>query len=230
MYLFFDIDDTFLDTYSAEHSAALDLAYRFPDILGVDAEAFNTSWRAISTYYYDKWTNGNLSFHEQRRCRIRHFFGSQLSDIEADGFFDVYLDLKARHWSAFPDVLPALAQLKEHPMAIVTNGDPEQQRSKLIALGISECFPLLITPMDAGVCKPDERIFHYAACQAGAQPVDCLYVGDQLDADARAARNAGWRSAWLDRSGNGQGVTDVPVIHSLAELPGLLKHMNIRRS
>lgn len=226
MYLFFDIDDTFLDTYSAEHSAALDFAYKFPAILGSDAEAFNTSWHAISTYYYDNFTSGKLTFREQRRCRIRHFFGSPLSDIEADNLFSMYLDLKAGHWSAFPDVLPALVQLKGHPTAILTNGDPEQQRAKLIALGISECFPLLVTPMDAGVFKPDERIFHYAAYQARADPVDCLYIGDQLDSDARAARNAGWRSIWLERSGNGQRVTDVPVIHYLTELPDLLTYMS----
>ena len=226
VYLFFDIDDTFLDTYSAEHSAALDFANRFPAILDSDAEAFNTTWHAISTYYYDKWTSGKLSFREQRRCRIRHFFGSQLSDMEADDLFSLYLDLKAEHWSAFPDVLPALAQLKEHPMAILTNGDPEQQRAKLIALRINERFPLLVAPMDAGVFKPDERIFHYAACQAGVLSADCLYVGDQLDSDARAARNAGWRSVWLDRSGNGKEVTDVPVIHYLTELPDMLTQMS----
>lgn len=225
MYLFFDIDDTLLDTANAEHNAALGFAYAFPKVLGPDAEAFNTSWHAISAYYYDKWTSGKLTFREQRRCRIRHFFGSELSDVEADGIFNVYLNLYSEHWVAFPDVLPGLAQLKGQQMAILTNGDPEQQRAKLVALGISERFSLLVTPMDAGVCKPDERIFHYAASQVGTQPADCFYIGDQLDSDARAAMSAGWRSVWLDRSGNGQEVTDVPVIHYLTELPDLLTQM-----
>ena len=172
MYLFFDIDDTFLDTYSAEHSAALDFANRFPAILDSDAEAFNTTWHAISTYYYDKWTSGKLSFREQRRCRIRHFFGSQLSDMEADDLFSLYLDIKSEHWSAFPDVLPALAQLKEHPMAILTNGDPEQQRAKLIALRINERFPLLVTPMMPEYSSPMSASF----TTPPARQVFCLRI------------------------------------------------------
>lgn len=227
MYLFFDLDDTLLDTASGEHKAALAFAARFPEILGSDGEGFCTSWRNTATYYFDKWLRDELTYKEQRRCRVRHFFGSELSNEESDRIFNIYHALNIRHWSSFPDVQPMLIQLQGYPLAILTNGDPEQQRAKLVELGISERFPLLVTPMDAGVCKPDERIFHYAASQVGAQSAHCFYVGDQLDSDARAARNAGWRGIWLDRGGNGGTVTDVPVIHTLAELPGLLAHINV---
>jgi putative hydrolase of the HAD superfamily len=223
VYLFFDLDDTLLDTASAEHRAALAFAARFPEILGSDAEGFSTSWHNIATYYFDKWSRGELTYKEQRRCRVRQYFGSDLSNEESDRIFSIYHDLSIRHWSSFSDVQPMLIQLQGYPLAILSNGDPEQQRAKLVELGISEWFPLLITPMDAGVCKPDKRIFQQASSQAGVQPADCLYIGDQLDSDVRAARNAGWQGIWLDRSNNGQKVTDVPVIHSLAELPGLLE-------
>jgi putative hydrolase of the HAD superfamily len=229
VYLFFDLDDTLLDTANAVQQATRSFASKYPDVLGSDTEGFCTSWRNLADYYYDKWTKGELTFVEQRRCRIRYFFGSTLSDDKADQIFDVYLGLYTGHWAAFPDVIPALAQLNGYAMAILTNGEPEQQRDKLVELGISQRFPLLVTPMDAGVCKPDVRIFHFAASQVGGTPAECCYVGDQLDSDARAANNAGWRGIWLDRSGNDHDVSDVPVIHSLAEMPGLLEHMSNRR-
>ncbi|MHB1356829.1 MAG: HAD family hydrolase [Anaerolineae bacterium] len=225
MYLFFGLDDTLLDTTSAVQQATLGFAAIYPGILGSDAMGFCTSWRNLADHYYDKWTKGEITFSEQRRCRIRYFFGNELSDEEADRIFDVYLSLYTGHWAAFPDVLPTLAQIPEYTLAILTNGDPEQQRAKLVELGISERFPLLVTPMDAGVCKPDKRIFRYAANQIGGNPAECLYIGDQLDSDARAAKNAGWHGIWLDRACNDRQVTDVPVIHTLAELPELFAHM-----
>lgn len=230
MYLFFDLDDTLLDTASAEHKAVLAFSAGFPEILGSDAEGFCTSWFNIANYYFDKWSKGELTYKEQRRCRIRHFFGNDLSDEETDRIFSIYHALAIRNWSSFLDVQPMLLQLQGYPLAILSNGDPAQQRAKLVKLGISEQFPLLVTPVDAGVCKPDVRIFHYAANQVGALPEDCFYVGDQLDSDARAAKNAGWHGIWLDRSGIDSTVTDVPVIHSLAELPGLLEYTSNRRS
>jgi putative hydrolase of the HAD superfamily len=230
VYLFFDLDDTLLDTTRAVQRATRAFASKYPDVLGSDIEGFCSSWRNLADDYYDKWIKGELTFTEQRRCRIRHFFGSDLSDEEADRIFDIYLGLYTGHWVAFPDVLPSLAQLCGYAMAILTNGEPEQQRAKLVELGISERFPLLVTPMDAGVCKPDVRIFHFAASQVGVAPADCCYVGDQLDSDARAANNAGWHGIWLDRSGNDHDLSDVPVIHSLAEMPGWLASNDTRRS
>ncbi|MHB9031854.1 MAG: HAD family hydrolase, partial [Anaerolineae bacterium] len=121
----------------------------------------------------------------------------------------------------YADVVPTLQLLEAYPKAILTNGDPNQQLEKLRVFGISSLFSMIITPSESGAAKPDLAMFEYAARQVHIDNKDCVYIGDQLDADARAASKAGWTGIWLDRAGSAHTV-DVPVIHTLAELPELL--------
>ncbi|MHB9031852.1 MAG: HAD family hydrolase [Anaerolineae bacterium] len=223
MYLFFDIDDTLLDSSSAEHQAALEFARAYPAILGADPQAFAADWHRVSAGFYARWTCGELEFHEQRRGRIRHYWGETLADSEADRIFAAYLAMYERHWQAFADARPCLAALSSYPLAVLTNGEPMQQRAKLRVLGVADYFRQVITPEEAGECKPSLAIFDYAAALVGAGPAECVYVGDLLDADARAASKAGWTGIWLDRSGDDTSVNDVLTINSLAALPKLIQ-------
>jgi putative hydrolase of the HAD superfamily len=222
MYLFFDVDDTLLDTISGRNKAVADLVRLYPEKLGTDIQAFDALWRTIADSYYAQWVNGKLTLPEIQRARIRYFFGQHLSNEDADKLFNLYITLNAKHWVPFPDVLPSLSQLNEYPMAVLTNGEPNQQRRKLRTFGIENCFEMIITPGEAGASKPDERIFRYAAKRANLQAKDCIYIGDQLDLDARAACHAGWQGIWLDRFATIHDIVDVPVIRTLNELPLLL--------
>ncbi|MCE5258538.1 MAG: HAD family hydrolase [Chloroflexi bacterium] len=221
MHIFFDIDDTLLASAAAEHQAALELAGLYPAVLGADPAAFAEDWHRVSADFYARWTCGELTFREQRRGRIRHYWGQAFTDDQAEGIFAEYLALYERHWTIFEDVLPCLAALSAYPLAVITNGEPQQQRAKLKALGVACYFSLVVTPEEAGECKPQAAIFAYAAALVGVQPKECVYIGDLLEGDARAAAKAGWRGVWLDRAGSAS-VEDVPVIHTLMELPAAL--------
>ena len=76
------------------------------------------------------------------------------------------------------------------------------------------------TLLDHGAAERVAALFEHACRLAGRAPADCLYIGDRLDTDARAARRAGLRGVFLDR--NGVGAEDVPRISSHAVLPTLL--------
>ncbi len=81
----------------------------------------------------------------------------------------------------------------------------------------------MLVGLDAfGVGKPDPRIFRHACAVLGPAPAEVAYVGDELDVDARGARDAGLVGVWLDRHGTGESPDDVPVVRSLDELPSLL--------
>jgi putative hydrolase of the HAD superfamily len=57
-----------------------------------------------------------------------------------------------------------------------------------------------------------------------------MYVGDHLDVDARGGASAGLTSVWLDRHRSGTVLSvEIQVIHSLSELPVLIKHWEERR-
>ena len=221
MHIFFDLDDTLLDSSTAEQAAAYEFALSHPEALGRDPAAFIADWQRVSAEYYARWTNGELAFREQRRERIRHYWGASLSDEAAGRLFTEYLALYETHWAAYPDVLPCLEQLASWPLGIITNGEPLQQNAKLQALGVAHFFSLVITPQEADGCKPHTAIFDYAAAAAGVPPGECIYIGDLLEDDACAAGQAGWLGIWLNRSQINK-TTKIPMIHTLLELPELL--------
>ncbi len=53
-------------------------------------------------------------------------------------------------------------ELKDYELGIVTNGDSEQQRSKLEKLEIGEYYITVVSASDIGIAKPNPRIFEIA--------------------------------------------------------------------
>jgi putative hydrolase of the HAD superfamily len=94
---------------------------------------------------------------------------------------------------------------------------------KLRRVGLAERIEVLVGVDALGVGKPDSRVFRLVCGRLGVDPASTLYVGDELDVDARAARRAGPAGVWLDRRGTRGPLAelDVPVVTSLAELAEL---------
>jgi putative hydrolase of the HAD superfamily len=76
--------------------------------------------------------------------------------------------------------------------------------------------------------KPHPSIFRAAMQLAGVQPSDAVMVGDSLRQDVEGALAAGMRAVLLHRGAlpharaHDLASRGVPVIHSLAELSGIL--------
>jgi putative hydrolase of the HAD superfamily len=226
--IFFDVDDTLLDNVTAQKCAARKFGQHFHDILRIEADAFVGQWHEVIAHHYARYLAGAIGFQDQRRGRIRAFFGSHLSDLEADDLFDIYLNYYEESWTLFPDVIPALSLLADFKLGVITNGNPEQQRKKLQRFGLADHFAVVITPEDVGVSKPHPQIFAYACEAVSAHPADCLYVGDQLETDAHAARSAGLMSVWLDRGVSTKAILDdMCVVHALTDLPCYLPMVTI---
>jgi putative hydrolase of the HAD superfamily len=104
-------------------------------------------------------------------------------------------------WRCYPDVQPCLEDLKRLPrgprLAVLTNGDPEQQRAKLARFGLLEYFEAVLTPTELGVAKP---VAYATACRwMRTDPEQAVNVGDMLESDVNAAVLAGLTGIWLDR-------------------------------
>jgi putative hydrolase of the HAD superfamily len=108
------------------------------------------------------------------------------------------------------------------PMVAVTNMLTSYQVAKLDAVGLAGALQAVVGLDVVGVGKPDPRPFLHACALLAVEPGEAAYVGDELDVDARAARDAGLVGVWLDRHGSGAEPGDVPVVRTLAELPALL--------
>ncbi len=227
MLVVFDIDDTLIDHSGAAAQAARLLFEQYRDVLAfASSEAFAEAWITASNRHFAAYNAGECSYQEQRRRRIRSFFGADLDDQAADDLFAVYLVGYERSWALFPDVLPCLDALRGIPLAALSNNDSGPTRLKLVRTGIADRFLDVITPDVAGVSKPDAGIFQALCARLDVDPAACIYVGDQLVSDAQAAQAAGWRGIWLDRAGarNGDhGLTVIPDLAALADaLAGVL--------
>ncbi|HWV76537.1 MAG TPA: HAD family hydrolase [Isoptericola sp.] len=101
-----------------------------------------------------------------------------------------------------------------HRVAVVTNGDPVQQRGKIARCGIEAHVDAIVVSGEEGVAKPDPRIVEIALERLGAADVDrrdVWMIGDAGHADVAVGRAAGTRTAWVShgRSWDGPDRPDV---------------------
>ncbi|WP_433463171.1 HAD family hydrolase [Spirillospora sp. CA-128828] len=219
----FDLDGTLLDH---EEAAAEAIVHSFPD---VDPAWLVPRWTELSEEAVDRYLAGELSLAEQRRSRIvslaRELGLGDWDDARADAWLAGFLALYQAAWRPFPDAERTLAVLAGGGLrlGVITNGDAEQQRTKVRRIGFADRLPVVVASSETGQAKPAAGIFRTACAALGVEPDAAAYVGDRLITDAQGAAAAGLTGVWLDRSGDpAPDALDVPRITTLDALPGLL--------
>ena len=221
MLILFDIDDTLLDHGAAARAGAIALHESVG--ASVSVEEFVSLWGAALERHIARYLAGEVTYQEQRRARIREVVDVTLTDAGADRLFENYLAAYEAGWSLFPDVTACLDMLScSHSLGVVSNGEAQQQRKKLVNTGIADRFKCILVSDECGFAKPSKEIFLRACEIAGESPRNALYVGDRYDVDAQGAREAGLVGVWLDRLGRATRHHLPPVIPALDELSRLL--------
>jgi putative hydrolase of the HAD superfamily len=136
-------------------------------------------------------------FTTQRQLTLQHAFAScGVADAPIDALWEIYFAAR-NSVELYPDSLPALQRITARwPLASLTNGNADLQR-----IGIHAHFAHHICARDSGMAKPDARIFLAAAERLGVPAQQILHVGDDPSMDVAGARDAGLRTAWLNREG-----------------------------
>lgn len=209
----FDVDDTLVDTAGAFAAALAAVAQEhLPHLSAEEHVRMLALWRADARGHYRRFTRGEITHSQQRRARAAElheaFGGPSLQDDDLFARWDArYDEAFASAWRPFDDALACVRQVAARGLAIgaVTNARREVQQAKLRRCGLAEDVPLVVTLDTFGVGKPDPRVFIEACRVLGAEPGATIYVGDELDVDARAAQAAGLRGVWLDRPGRRRG-------------------------
>ncbi|MFJ4724198.1 HAD family hydrolase [Streptomyces luteogriseus] len=223
-----DVDDTLFDYTTADREGMR--AHLVVEGLlagyGTADEAL-VRWREVTEQQWARFAAREVDFETQRRDRTRVFLGRpELTDAEADAWFQRYVTHYEAVWALFPDVLPVLDALSaSHRHAVLSNSSLHVQDRKLRTLGVHDRFETILCAAELGISKPEAGAF-LAACEfLGLPPHQVAYVGDHPEIDGRGAADAGLLSVWIDRGGL-YATIDPPVrphrIASLAELPSLL--------
>jgi len=136
-------------------------------------------------------------FTTQRQLTMRHAFAAcGIATAPIDVLWEIYFAAR-NSVELYPDSLPALQRITARwPVVSLTNGNADLQR-----IGIHAHFAHQICSRDTGMAKPDPRIFLAAAELLGLAPTEILHVGDDPDMDMVGARDAGLRTAWINRRG-----------------------------
>lgn len=127
----------------------------------------------------------------------RAFDACGINEAPLDTLWEIFATAR-NNVELYPDALPALERLRDAlPVASLTNGNADLQR-----IGLHLHFAHRISAREMGVAKPDARIFLAAAELLGIAPENILHVGDDPELDVVGAREAGLRTAWINRAGH----------------------------
>lgn len=159
----------------------------------------------------------------RRRCaRVLGEHLPQVESLSPSELTEVLLD--SLRFRPYLDAAPALSALRRAGLrlAAVSNWDCSL-RAVLAELGLSGALDDVVVSAEAGVSKPDPRIFVATLEHLRCTPEDALFVGDSLETDVLGARAAGIRALLLQRDGTRADEQDVERIFGLGELPELVR-------
>ena len=136
-------------------------------------------------------------FTAQRILTIeRAFAACGFGDAHVADAFEVYYAAR-NAVECYADALPALTALSARlPIISLSNGNADLER-----IGLRHHFRHCVSAREVGHAKPDARIFEAACDKLGVAPQYVLHVGDDPRLDVGGAREAGLRTAWLNRGG-----------------------------
>ncbi|WP_431783285.1 HAD family hydrolase [Streptomyces chumphonensis] len=227
--ILWDVDDTLFDYTGADRTGVLrHLAEEGLLDGAASPDPVLERWQAVMEEQFALFLAGELGFHDHRRGRARGFLGVEMSDAEADAWFNRYIAHYEAAWCLFPDVLPALDALRDgYRHGVLSNSSTHNQERKLRRLGIRDRFEVLLCADELGCAKPAPEAFLAACAAMDLPPHEVVYVGDQLTTDAQGAVAAGLAGVWLDRRGQDvpEGVLCIKGLHELQRaLHTLLSH------
>ena len=201
--IIFDLDNTLIDIQNAEHSAAIKFYNENTQLFSfIDEESFANRWHEVFLVHYHEYETGVISTLEQRRRRIREMIGgNKMSDESVDNLYNLYHNYYVKEWTLYPDTIHCLEKLKNLKLAIISNGEKEQQMLKMNKLGIKEYFSISIFPSDVRIFKPNPRIFLEVCKNLELKPENCLSIGDNLQNEIIPCLSLNMSALLLDRDG-----------------------------
>ena len=89
---------------------------------------------------------------------------------------------------------------KKYELGIITNGGSQMQRIKLQKTGLLPLFDNknIFIGGEIGLYKPDVEIFKHVIQQTQGNKNTTMFVGNHLFDDIYGAKEAGWKTCWLN--------------------------------
>jgi putative hydrolase of the HAD superfamily len=205
--IFLDLDKTLLDPSNyknsiigtcqvlADHQPALDVTKLI--------ESNSTIWSEYWPTIEKKWISGEMDdlsvSRESWRLTLQNIGSIDEKLIELA--VQTHTQLIPQTYQLYSDVDKFIAIINEKniPLALITNGASEAQRSKLKKLKIENQFESIIISGEVGYAKPDPKIFDLAINKIKSSRKHTWHIGDNLLTDIKGAITAGINGVWINR-------------------------------
>jgi len=191
--VFFDLDDTLYDYESAHNAGLHAVRSKAHQQLGVSASEFDRLFDVAR-----KEVKQRLGATASSHSRLLYFQRLiELVGLKTQALLS--LDFEQTYWrtflgaaTLFPGVIDLLEELHllGIPRVLVTDLTAQIQFRKIVHFQLEGHFDAVVTSEEAGVEKPDPRIFHLALAKIGAEKGNFWMIGDDLKKDMAGARSA----------------------------------------
>ena len=182
----FDLDDTLYSEKDYVRSGYRAVANELPQI----ENAYCKLWRAFEEGHaaIDKVLSDAGVFTQELKDRCVSIYRNHLPEIKL-----------------YEDVAEMLASLRAKgiKLGIITDGRPDGQRNKIMALGLENMVDEIIVTDELGGAmfrKPCDISFRIMQRKMGIPFESMVYVGDNLTKDLIAPRQLGMRAIWFDNA------------------------------
>lgn len=215
----FDLDDTLFDHAGCARDALEGVRAGHPCFAALPFVEFEQAHARVLELLHAEVLAGRVGLDDARRERFRRLFaeaGSECSDIVAHEAAEAYRSgyIRARRAILGAEALLARLQARAR-IGVVTNNLRHEQSEKLRACSLDRFVDVLVVSEEAGMSKPDPRIFEIALERLGCTAAEAVMIGDSWAADIVGAHAAGIRAVWFNPRGDLPPDASVPVLRSL---------------
>lgn len=111
---------------------------------------------------------------------------------------------------------------KKYRTGLITNGQTYIQYGKIDHLNIRSLFDVIIVSEEAGVKKPNPKIFEMALEKLELKAEECIYIGDHPINDIEGAASIGMHTIWIQVNQPWREHIVATPLHSIRQLDELL--------
>ena len=203
-YVFFDLDDT-LCNYKLAKEIAREKINTLLKINNIRIDDFWIQCNQKEQELMKDFLNGIISKDEYRVRRYKDalvYFKCNKIEYLTHKFNEIYMEEGNINIKLFDDVIPFFSYLKkkEIPIAIITNGPSDGQRTKINSLNINKYTNKIYISEEIGYSKPDKRIFLFVLKELKLKNNEVIMIGDNYKQDYEGARLLNIDSIFLERN------------------------------
>ncbi len=201
--IFFDLDDTLIDTNKNSIEALADIYKIFAiDKHITNIDSFISKYQEIN---HNLWRLYELGTIDKEELKTQRFYltlkdSMPLSTTEAISINNHFMQQVASKNNVIENATQILEYLvyKKYDLYILSNGFKEIQEKKMKQTNIYQFFKKIILSDHIGKNKPHPAIFTHALNIANRLPQECIMIGDNIKTDIIGAKESHIDQIWYN--------------------------------